>query len=61
VIDASMEHSSYKLRFAPDGESLQWLLMGTNPEEVFPSEPEVTPFIEFRNMLLAPFVPEQLL
>jgi len=25
------------------------------------SEPEVTSFMQFRNMLLAPFVPEQLL
>jgi hypothetical protein len=28
---------------------------------VFTSEPEATPIMRFRNMLLAPFVPEQLL
>ncbi len=61
VIDASRLHSSYELRFAPDGQSLQWLLMGAQPEVVLSSEPEVTPFMEFRNMLFAPFVPEQLL
>ena len=61
VIDASRLQSSYELRFAPDGQSLQWLLMGAQPEVVLSTEPEVTPFMEFRNMLLAPFVPEQLL
>jgi putative cardiolipin synthase len=61
VIDASRLQSSYQLRFAGDGGSLQWLLMGAQPEVVLSSEPEVTPFMEFRNMLLAPFVPEQLL
>ena len=61
VIDASRLQSSYELRFGPDGNSLQWLLMGAQPEVLLSSEPEVTPFVEFRNMLLAPFVPEQLL
>ena len=61
AIDMSRLHSSYEVRFGPDGESLQWRLMGERPEEVFTSEPEVTPIMEFRNMLLAPFVPEQLL
>jgi putative cardiolipin synthase len=61
VIDASRLQSSYELRFGPDGNSLQWLLMGAQPEVLLSSEPEVTPFMEFRNMLLAPFVPEQLL
>ena len=61
VIDSSRQQASYELRFAPDGQSLQWLLMGSQPEVVLSSEPEVTPFTQFRNMLLAPFVPEQLL
>ena len=61
VIDASAQRSSYELQFAPDGNSLQWLLKGAQPEVLLSSEPEVTPFVEFRNMLLAPFVPEQLL
>jgi cardiolipin synthase C len=61
AIDMSRLHSSYSVGFGPDGQSLQWRLMGEQPEEVFTSEPDVTPIIEFRNMLLAPFVPEQLL
>ena len=61
VINASRLQSSYELRFAPDGERLQWLLMGSDKTVVLSSEPEVTPLMQFRNMLLAPFVPEQLL
>ena len=61
AIDASRLHSSYQLRFGPDGESLQWRVMGDQPEVVLSSEPEVTPLMQLRNMLLAPFVPEQLL
>jgi hypothetical protein len=47
--------------FGPDGQSLEWRLMGEQPEAVFTSEPDVTPIMQLRNMLLAPFVPEQLL
>ncbi len=61
AIDMSRLHSSYLVAFGPDGQSLEWRLMGVQPEEVFTSEPDVTPIKEFRNMLLAPFVPEQLL
>ena len=61
MIDASRLYSSYELRFAADGRSLQWVVMGSQPEVVLSSEPEVTPFMQFRNMLPAPFVPEQLL
>jgi hypothetical protein len=57
----SLLHSAYSVGFGPDGQSLQWRLMGKQPEEVFTSEPDVTPTMELRNMLLAPFVPEQLL
>jgi putative cardiolipin synthase len=61
VIDASRMGSSYEVEFAPGGESLQWVLVGSKPEVVLPSEPETTPFMNLRNMLFAPFVPEQLL
>jgi len=61
AIDMSLLHSSYHVTFGPDGESLQWRLMGEQPEAVFMSEPDVTPIMQLRNMLFAPFVPEQLL
>ena len=61
AIDATRLHGSYRVGFGPDGESLQWRVMGEQREAVFTSEPEVTPIMQLRNMLLAPFVPEQLL
>jgi putative cardiolipin synthase len=61
AIDMTRLHSSYLVAFGPDGQRLEWRAMGRQPEEVFTSEPDVTPIVEFRNMLLAPFVPEQLL
>jgi cardiolipin synthase C len=61
VINISKLQSSYRLRFAPDGQSLEWLATDGNGEVVLSQEPEVTPFMRLETMLLAPFVPEQLL
>jgi putative cardiolipin synthase len=61
VLNVSRLRSSYRLRFAPDGRSLEWLAIDDQGEVVLSEEPEVTPFMRLRNMLLAPFVPEQLL
>ena len=61
AIDMSRLHSSYQLRFAAGGENLEWVVMGARDGVVFSSEPEVSPFLEIRNMFVAPFVPEQLL
>ena len=61
VIDMSRLQSSYRLRFGPDGKSLQWLVTRNQREEVLSSQPEVTPLMQLRNMLLASFVPVQLL
>jgi putative cardiolipin synthase len=61
VIDAARLQNSYRLRFGPDGESLEWLPMGSEREPALPSEPEASPLIQLRNLLLGPFVPEQLL
>jgi hypothetical protein len=40
AIDMSRLHSSYLVRFGPDGQSLEWQLMGEQREEVFTSEPD---------------------
>ena len=61
VINISKLTSSYRLRFAPDGQSLEWLATDDQGEVVLSQEPEVTPLMRLQNMLLAPFVPEQLL
>ena len=61
VINISKLQSSYRLRFAPDGQSLQWLAIDDQGEVVLAQEPEVTPLMRLQSMFLAPFVPEQLL
>ena len=59
VIHISKLQSAYRLRFGPDGESLEWLTMDDDGEVVLVAEPDTTLFTRFQNMLLAPFVPEQ--
>ena len=61
VINISKLQSSYRLRFAPDGRSLEWLATDEQGDVVLSQEPEVTPFMRLQEMLAAPFVPEQLL
>lgn len=61
VINISKLQSSYRLRFGPDGQSLEWLATDDQGDVVLSSEPEVTPLMRLETMLLAPFVPEQLL
>src|SRR5258706_1150066 len=61
VIETTRLRNSYRLRFGPDGESLQWQVMGDPGEPVLASEPGASPFATLRNMLLGPFVPEQFL
>jgi putative cardiolipin synthase len=59
VIHISKLQSAYRLRFGPDGQSLEWLTMDDEGDVVLSEEPDVTPLMRVQNMLLAPFVPEQ--
>jgi putative cardiolipin synthase len=59
VIHISKLQSAYRLRFGPDGQSLEWLTMDDGGDVVLSEEPDVTPLMRVQNMLLAPFVPEQ--
>jgi len=59
VIHISKLQSAYRLRFGPDGQSLEWLTMDDEGDVVLSEEPDVTPFMRLQNMFLAPFVPEQ--
>jgi putative cardiolipin synthase len=59
VIHISKLQSAYRLRFASDGESLEWLSMDDDGEVVLTTEPEAPPFLRLKNLLLAPLVPEQ--
>src|SRR6266702_8976868 len=56
VIQISKLQSAYRLRFGPDGQKLEWLTMDDEGDVVLSEEPDVTPFMRFQNMLLAPFV-----
>jgi len=59
VIHISKLQSAWRLRFAADGTSLEWLAMDDDAEVVLVVEPDTSPWSRFQNMLLAPFVPEQ--
>ena len=61
VINSARLQSAYRVQFAPDSESLVWLGMGERRDVVLSSEPEASALVRFQNMLLAPFVPDQLL
>jgi putative cardiolipin synthase len=61
VIAASQRGSSYRLRFARDGATLEWLTTTDAGEAVLTQEPEVTPLMRLQNVLFGLFVPEQLL
>jgi putative cardiolipin synthase len=61
VIDAARSRSSYRLRLTSDGDGLEWVVMGDPHETVLSVEPEASAITRLRNMLLEPFVPEQLL
>jgi putative cardiolipin synthase len=59
VIQISKLQSAYRLRFAPDAESLQWLTSDGDKEVVLSEEPDTSAWMRVENMLLAPFVPEE--
>jgi len=40
---------------------LQWLTMDGDTETVLTEEPETSPWLRLHNLLVSPFVPEQLL
>ena len=54
VIHISKLQSAYRLRFGPDGQSLEWLTMDDEGEVILSMEPDVTPLMRLQNMLLAP-------
>jgi len=61
VIGLAQRGSAYRLRFASDGASLEWLATTDSGDVVLTQEPEATPLMHLQNLLFGPFVPEQLL
>ena len=60
-LEISKRKSSYRVRLAPGGESLEWLANEDQGDIVFSQEPEVTQIMRLKNLLFGRFVPEQLL
>jgi putative cardiolipin synthase len=58
VIHISKLQSAYRVRFGPDGESLEWLTMNDDGEVVLSTEPETSLFQRLKHFLLSPFIPE---
>ena len=60
IVNISKLQSAYRLRLDAYG-NLQWLSMDDDKEVVLTEEPEATLWLQLQNMLISPFVPEQLL
>ncbi len=58
VINISKLQSSYRVRFAPDTQTLEWLGIHDDMEVILTAEPDTTFLMRLQSMLLAPFVPE---
>ena len=58
VIHISKLQSAYRVRFGPDGESLEWLTMNDDGEVVLSTEPETSLLQRLKHFLLTPFIPE---
>jgi putative cardiolipin synthase len=60
IVTISKLQSAYRVRLGPSGD-LEWLTMDDEKERVLTSEPETNLWLRVHNMLISPFVPEQLL
>ncbi len=58
IVHISKLQSAYRVRFGPDGSSLEWLTMDDEREVVLSTEPETSLFQRLKHFLLSPFVPE---
>lgn len=61
VINISKVESAYRLRLAPETESIEWLSVDEDKEVVLYFEPESTWTQRLYNLILSPLVPEDLL
>jgi putative cardiolipin synthase len=59
VIHISKLQSAYRLQFANDGETLEWLTMDDDGEVILLTEPDTSLYFRLQNLLLTPFVPQQ--
>ncbi len=59
VIRLSKLLGAYRVRFDPDGRSLQWLTMNDETEVILTEEPDSTFLMRLHHVIVGPFVPEQ--
>jgi putative cardiolipin synthase len=59
VIDESARRSAYRLQFAADGRSLEWVATDDKGEVILHTEPDATFLLQLQTMVFGPFVPEQ--
>jgi len=60
VVNISKLQSAYRVQLDRNG-NLQWLSMDDDKEMILTEEPEASPWLRLHNLLVSPFVPEQLL
>ncbi len=63
IIDIDKLQSAYRVRLGASGECCEWLTFDEAGEKevVLSREPDAPFWLEFRTLLLSPFVPEELL
>ena len=61
VIDIDRLQSAYKVRLKPEGAGIEWIAEGDEEQMVLDTEPDSTPWLRFKQWLLSPLVPEELL
>jgi putative cardiolipin synthase len=61
VIDIDRLQSAYRVRLRKDGSGIEWYSSDGEHEMVLTTEPDASAWLRFKQKLLSPFVPEELL
>ena len=61
VIDIDRLQSAYRVRLKKDGSGIEWFSSDGEHEMVLSTEPDASAWLRFKQRVLAPFVPEELL
>ncbi|HEX7438363.1 MAG TPA: phospholipase D family protein [Caldimonas sp.] len=61
IIDIDRLQSAYRVRLRKNGSGVEWFSAEGDKETVLTSEPDSSPWLRFKQWLLTPFVPEELL
>ena len=61
IIDIDRLQSAYRVRLKKDGGGIEWFSLEGDKETVLTEEPDSSTWLRFKQWLLTPFVPEELL